>query len=76
DLSFAGYNLYPLSGKSGRDVNNEWRKDAFVIRAEQFGVPQKRHRVFILGVRNDIKRKPIPLVPSSKEVPLEIAIEI
>jgi len=74
DLSSAGYNLYPLSGKSGRDVNNEWRKDAFVIRAELFGIPQKRHRVFILGVRNDIKRKPSSLMPCKKEVPLRTAL--
>lgn len=77
DLSRAGpgYSLYSLSGAAALDSQGQWQKDAFVIRAEQHGIPQKRHRVFILGVRNDIKRKPIPLVPSSKEVPLEIAIE-
>ena len=77
DLSRAGpgYSLYPLSGAAALDCRGQWQKDAFVIRAEQHGIPQKRHRVFILGVRNDIKRKPVPLVQSSKEVPLEIATE-
>ncbi len=26
----------------------------FIIRAEQFGVPQRRHRLILLGIRNDI----------------------
>lgn len=26
----------------------------FIVRAEQFGVPQKRHRVIIIGIRSDI----------------------
>lgn len=26
----------------------------FIVRAEQFGVPQKRHRVIVIGIRSDI----------------------
>lgn len=26
----------------------------FIVRAEQFGVPQRRHRVFIVGIRSDL----------------------
>ena len=74
DLSSAGYRLYPLSGESSRDVTNEWRKEAFVIRSELFGIPQKRHRVFILGVRADIKRKPSSLIPCNKAFPLRTAL--
>lgn len=29
----------------------------FLIKAEDYGVPQKRHRVILLGVRNDLKHK-------------------
>lgn len=28
--------------------------DDFLMRAEQYGVPQRRHRVIIIGIRNDI----------------------
>jgi DNA (cytosine-5)-methyltransferase 1 len=28
----------------------------FIVRAEQFGVPQRRHRVIIIGIRSDIVR--------------------
>lgn len=29
-----------------------------VVRAEQFGIPQSRHRVFVLGIREDIRAAP------------------
>lgn len=33
----------------------------FVIRAESHGIPQARHRVIIVGVRDDVRRNPSPL---------------
>lgn len=30
------------------------RRSDFIVRAEQFGVPQRRHRVIIVGVRSDL----------------------
>lgn len=42
----------------------------FVIRSEQFGVPQTRHRVILLGIATNIDRQPDILSPSSK-VPVE-----
>ena len=46
-----GYTLHGLSDEnvSGRDDPRR-----FLIRAEKYGVPQARHRVFILGIRNDL----------------------
>lgn len=35
----------------------------FVIRAERYGVPQKRHRVILLGIREDLDAAPVPLQP-------------
>jgi DNA (cytosine-5)-methyltransferase 1 len=58
DLSGAGYSLFGLSGlptKSGDLFSGGgWNPAAFLIRAEEHGIPQKRHRVFILGIRNDL----------------------
>ncbi len=34
----------------------EW--EDYLIRAEQFGVPQSRHRVILLGIRSDIELQP------------------
>lgn len=33
------------------------RPSDFIVRAEAFGVPQRRHRVIILGVRSDVARQ-------------------
>ena len=35
----------------------------FVVKAEQYGVPQARHRVVVVGVRDDILLEPAPLGP-------------
>ncbi len=59
---FGGYNapeyqIYSL-------VTDNIRKDSdYLIRAENYGIPQKRHRVILLGVRNDIIVKPDILQP-------------
>ncbi|MCY1530021.1 DNA (cytosine-5-)-methyltransferase [compost metagenome] len=46
------YQIYSL-------VTNDIRRDAdYLIRAENYGIPQKRHRVILLGVRNDIDAIP------------------
>ncbi len=34
----------------------------FVIRAEQFGIPQSRHRVIIIGVRDDLSAGTLPIL--------------
>lgn len=48
------YNLYSLSEEvNDGDVLDDPR--LFVVRAEEYGVPQARHRMFILGVRSDLK---------------------
>lgn len=45
-----GYTLMPLvSGRASSDGETDPR--AFLIRSEEFGIPQKRHRVIIVGVR-------------------------
>jgi DNA (cytosine-5)-methyltransferase 1 len=58
------YRLYELGQ---RQAPLPWVEDDrpdgenFLVRAEEFGVPQMRHRVFIVGVRTDISGRPAPL---------------
>lgn len=40
----------------------------FVIEAEQYGIPQKRHRVLILGIRSDISIEPDILEKQDKKI--------
>lgn len=50
--------------------NNPEPRD-FVVRSEDYGVPQARHRVILLGVRSDIHRKagdPAVLMPAERRV--------
>lgn len=39
----------------------------FVIRAENYGIPQARHRVILLGVRRDFGGNPAQLQPSARK---------
>jgi DNA (cytosine-5)-methyltransferase 1 len=48
-----GYRIYSLVSKaasSSSDVSGS----SFIIKAEKYGIPQSRHRVILLGVRDDI----------------------
>lgn len=56
-----GYTLYSLSEdeKPGEEVDPR----LFLVRAEVFGVPQARHRMFIVGIRNDLNIRPGRLRP-------------
>lgn len=51
-----GYKLMPLSAPFFNDAEFPPAND-FVIRAEQYGVPQSRHRVIIVGIRSNIAER-------------------
>lgn len=53
------YRLYSFS-QSG-EIKRGADPKSFVVRAEEFGVPQARHRMFILGIRDDINIQPSTL---------------
>lgn len=51
-----GYFLFSLVKKpDGFDFNNkpDFAPEDFIIKAEDYGIPQKRHRVILLGIRKD-----------------------
>lgn len=52
-------------------INNPKR---FIIRSEQFGIPQKRHRVIIIGIRSDIDTAPSCLIPVVDQLTVTEAI--
>lgn len=69
DLQSKKYKIYSLSTAFNLDSegNPIYENDRdFLIKAEDFGVPQKRHRIIILGIREDINLHPRILEKKSK----------
>ncbi len=64
DLSSLGrgnghqYELRAIRIQNGKASLQEAMKPSdFIVRADEFGVPQRRHRVIIVGIRSDIARR-------------------
>jgi DNA (cytosine-5)-methyltransferase 1 len=56
--------------------NPQFDPQEFVIRSEQYGVPQTRHRVILLGVREDLWQSGAAmLTPASREVPVSPVLQ-
>lgn len=55
------YQLFTLADIGGLFPTPTAHGPDFVLRAEEHGVPQRRHRVIIVGVRTDLPRMPVPL---------------
>lgn len=50
------YKLFSLTEQDIADAEVDPR--LFVVRAEDYGIPQARHRMFIVGIRGDLKVRP------------------
>jgi DNA (cytosine-5)-methyltransferase 1 len=70
---FLSYRLFSLSKKqSDSDVLEP--KD-FVIRSEDYGIPQARHRIIVFGIRSDVFTSfPDVLTKATTQVPIEAVI--
>jgi DNA (cytosine-5)-methyltransferase 1 len=51
------YDFFPLVATPG-ELLGHFEPEDFVIRSEEFRIPQARHRIIILGVRSDWSNKP------------------
>ena len=50
-----GYRLFALASRSvARSGNDGLKPEEFLVHSEQYGVPQTRHRVFVICVRRDV----------------------
>ncbi|EKB1950892.1 DNA cytosine methyltransferase [Vibrio parahaemolyticus] len=67
----AGYKVYSLVVEAENPNNPSYDSADFLIKAEDYGVPQARHRVILLGVREDINKVPRTLVPNESKVTVE-----
>lgn len=70
-----GYRIYSLVTESKNPKNPKYDKSSdFLIRAEKYGIPQARHRVILLGVRDDLKSTPRVLNSFGEDVTVEQVI--
>lgn len=73
------YKIYSLTNKPDSfdaKGNPIYKKNTdYLIKSEEHGVPQRRHRVILLGVRNDLDINPSILTKVSKEITLETIID-
>jgi DNA (cytosine-5)-methyltransferase 1 len=53
----AEYRLYAINPREP-SLPDDFEPEEFVIHAEDYGVPQARHRIIVVGVRSDIDRRP------------------
>ncbi|HCK65736.1 MAG TPA: DNA cytosine methyltransferase [Anaerolineae bacterium] len=68
------YKLFSVSHESPENPE-DIKPESFVVRSEEYGIPQSRHRIIILGIRSDIyKANPELLKLSKKQVTIQTAI--
>jgi Site-specific DNA methylase len=68
------YRLFPFS-HSG-DLFGEFRQQDYVIRTEDYGIPQARHRILVLGIRTDVLKEhsPSTLQNGARPIPVKDVI--
>ena len=73
-----GYRIFPLAAPVlDQNPSDEQQPSDFIIHAERFGVPQKRHRVILLGIRQDLANRwdsTLAIQPQGVSVELESVI--
>lgn len=62
------YRIYPLVS---RPVRGEYKPSDFVVRSEELGIPQARHRVILIGVRTNYIYEPAGLMPLTTRVSVQ-----
>ena len=48
------YKIHPVVGTLESHQNNDFSPQDFVVKSENYGIPQKRHRVILMGIREDL----------------------
>lgn len=69
------YKIFSLVTETANPNNPEYKDSSdYLIKSEDYGVPQARHRVILLGVREDIARVPRTLLPREQKTTVEQVI--
>ncbi len=58
------YSLVKRASQNGSGADEELKPEDFIVECEKYGIPQSRHRVILLGIRNDLSHvRPDTLEP-------------
>jgi DNA (cytosine-5)-methyltransferase 1 len=71
------YKIYSLTDNTFYESGVDFEKinlQNFIVKAEDFGIPQARHRVILMGIRSDIKKTPSHLKKINIKFNVEDAI--
>ena len=70
DLKAPGYKIFSFVREPRNNLFDEpeFLPHDFVIKSEDYGIPQARHRVILLGIRNDIFNKPPQVLEKKQRV--------
>lgn len=72
DFEVSKYKIFSLVVEANDPTDPKYTDSSdFLIRSEYYGVPQARHRVILLGIRQDITYIPEIIYPISKFVTVE-----
>jgi DNA (cytosine-5)-methyltransferase 1 len=72
DTNVPSYKIYSLVVDADNPNNPQYKDSAdFLIRAENYGIPQARHRVILIGVRDDVNSAPTTIAPQNSNVCVE-----
>ncbi len=68
------YKLFSISNEHPKNLE-EIKPESFIVRSEEHGIPQARHRIIILGIRSDVyKSNPEILTKVEKQTPIDAVI--
>ncbi len=64
------YNLFSVA--ADHDDSGRIEPSDFIVRSEEYGIPQARHRLIVVGVRDDCTRRPATLARKSPVNVMEV----
>lgn len=62
------YLIFPISNEASTSFSSK-EVSQYIVECERYGIPQMRHRVILLGIRDDINSRPEPLKRFESAIP-------
>ncbi|MDA7615172.1 DNA cytosine methyltransferase [Akkermansiaceae bacterium] len=69
------YKIRSLVGKEGELFDSDLKPNDYLIKSEEYGIPQTRHRVVLVGIREDIDDESFKPLKKKSQLFLRDAIE-